>query len=169
MRESDEDYFVEADVLTPGPDVAVVGLLLDDAQVVVVESGGGVVEVGQFGEVRHSAVAHLQDRQANRHVVGRPQVLALAVPQVGLGDAEEELRVEGSQVARDEGEAAISVSFLHVCGERPRVPDFSVGAHEVGVDEPGSFPLEGSVEYFEHLPAQQLIVPVDHQDRKSVV
>jgi hypothetical protein len=124
----------------------------------------GVVEVGEFGNVTHPLVGHLENGDADCHVVGSLQIGTVIVFEVFFFDVEEELSIEGPQVTGHERVGAILVVLYGGDGEGARIAYRVSDAQEVCVDEPGLLLLEDSVEEFEHLPAQQLVVPVSDQE-----
>jgi hypothetical protein len=130
----------------------------------VVQPSIGVIEVGNLRQVAHPFVGLLQHGNADGHVVGRLQVLAILVLEVFLLNVEEELGVVGSQVAGDEGVGAVGVLAHGREGEGPGEANRAGGGEEVGVDEPQLLLLEDCVEQLEHLPAHQLVVPIHDQE-----
>ena len=97
---------------------------------------------------------HLQDGNANCHVVGSPKILALIVLQVLLFDVEEQLSVKCSQMAGIKGSVSIAVLFYHCYREGARVADSTSDGQEIGVDKPSPLLLENRVEQFQNLPAK---------------
>jgi hypothetical protein len=142
----------------------VVVFLLFQADLMVVLTCVGVVEVGEFGNVTHPLVGHLENGDADCHVVGSLQIGTVIVFEVFFFDVEEELSIEGPQVTGHERVGAILVVLYGGDGEGARIAYRVSDAQEVCVDEPGLLLLEDSVEEFEHLPAQQLVVPVSDQE-----
>ena len=69
-------------------DQTIVAFLLFKTQLVVVLASIGVVVIGEFLEVGHSCACLLQNGNADSHVVGRLQILALLVLQVFLPDVQ---------------------------------------------------------------------------------
>jgi hypothetical protein len=124
----------------------------------------GVVEVSELGHVTHPLVGHLENGDADCHVVGSLQIGTVIVFEVFFFDIEEELSIEGPQVTGHERISAILVVLYGGGGEGARVADRVSDVQEICVDKPGLLLLEDSVEEFEHLPTQHFVVPVSDQE-----
>ena len=122
-----------------------------------------VVPIGNLRQIGNSVVRLLEDRHAQCHIVGRTEILSIFVFEVLFADVSEQLCVVGSEVAGDKGVKAIGVLLNDLGGDRFGVACGQTFADdEVGVYEPGLLFLEGGIEHFEHLSADQFVIAVDY-------
>jgi hypothetical protein len=101
---------------------------------VVIEASIRIIVVSEFGKIAHAIMGLLEDGNANGHIVGSLEILAVLVLQVPLLDIHEKLGVEGPQVTRHEGIAAVSVLLDSLGGEGTGVAHPARSTEEVGVD-----------------------------------
>lgn len=109
-----ENYLIKFSVSALSPHPMVISLLLAQSQDVIIVAGVCIVVVSQFREVRDSTMGHLEDGDADCHVVGSLKVVPILILQIGLRDIQEKLHVEGPQVAGDKGVSSVGIVLFRV-------------------------------------------------------
>ena len=145
------------------PKQSVIFFLFTEPHLVVVLTGVGVIEVSQLREILDSLMGHLQNGQANGHIVGSLQIIATFILKVFLLDITEQSCIESSKVTSHKRISSIIIILDGNCWKRTGVTNFAINSQKVRVDEPSIIFLESCRKQLEDLPAQQLIISIDYQ------
>lgn len=93
----------------------------------VVETCISVVAVGEFRQVLDPLMRHFQNGNTDGYIVGSSQILSLVIFEIFFLNVSEQLSVECSEVAGDEGVASVFVVLHGGGGKWSRVADSSTG------------------------------------------
>ena len=105
-----------------------------------------IIIVSQLRQVVYSLMAHLQNGNADCHIIGCLQVRSMLIKQVSFIDVYKKLSVECSQMACHERVASIFIACYGRLRERSGVANTSPDSQKIAVNKPRLFALEDCIE-----------------------